>query len=138
MSFASKAREVYDYGWRPPTTMVDLLFLLLIFFITIAAFRDEEREIDVTLQPAESFTSAGTRTPIIVTVTADNQLFIGQRQFQPDELRETLKALALQFGDEPVVIRGDKLSELGAAVQVLDMARAAGLTNVSIATSKPK
>lgn len=137
MSFSSRASQWQDTGWRPPTTMVDILFLLLTFFITIAAFRDEYREIDVKLQEAAADGKARARAPIIITVTAGGDLFLGQQKHTADSLRATLKILAKELGNEPVLVRGDQTSRLGMTVQILDMARAAGLTRVSVATAKP-
>jgi biopolymer transport protein ExbD len=138
MSFAGPPADT-NYGWRPPTTYVDVMFLILTFFITIAAFRDDDRQINVSL-PAQSALKegAGGRTQIVVTVTKDEQIFLGDRAFTPETLLPKLTELARVYPNESVLIRGDRESSLGTTMKVMDMAYAAGLNDVSLATVKPR
>ncbi len=137
MSFASRASQAgMDTGWRPPTTMVDILFLLLTFFITIAAFREEEREIDVRLQAASTAAAPRSAVPIYITINDRNEVFIGPRKYEMADLRGALQSLAASSPSDPVVIRGDKAGSHGTTVEVLDIAYSLGLTNVSLATMK--
>jgi biopolymer transport protein ExbD len=138
MSFASTPPET-NYGWRPPTTYVDVMFLILTFFITIAAFRDDDRQINVAL-PAQEAAKAGGggRTQIVVTVTRDEQIFLGDRLFTPETLLPKLTELAVLYPNESVVIRADRESRLGMTVKVMDLAYKAGLKDVSLGTIKPR
>ena len=139
MSFAAPPRNGSDYGWRPPTTMVDVLFLTLAFFITIAAFRDEDKQINVALPTQQAARAGGgERTQIVVTVTADEKIYMGNRLYTLDELHRTLVELAKQFPNESLIIRGDRESRLGMTVKVMDAAYDAQLKNVYLATTKPK
>ena len=139
MSFASPPQQGNDYGWRPPTTMVDVLFLTLAFFITIAAFRDEDRQINVALPTQQAARAGGgERTQIVVTVTAGEKIYMGNRLYTLDELHATLTELAKQYPNESLIIRGDRESRLGMTVKVMDAAYDAQLKNVYLATTKPK
>ena len=130
MSFGAKPRTT-DLGWRPPTTMVDVLFLILTFFLTIAAFRDKERELPVSLPMMETDKSnPATRTQVVITVTADGTIYLGQEPHTLDSLTATLKELVRDFPGETVVIRGDKNAKHGDIMKIKDAAFAVGLHRV--------
>lgn len=133
MSFTAETRSRLK-PTLPLAPMVDMMFLLVIFFMTASVFRDQELQIDVAL-PAAAQAQPGSAlaTRIIITVTADNRLFLGQRELTPSELLATLTELARQFPDEAIVIRGDRTSQYGVAVEAMDIARQAGFTNVTLA-----
>jgi biopolymer transport protein ExbD len=137
MSFTRTARRGYstDYGWRPPTTFVDVLFLILTFFISIAAVREQEATIDVSL-PATETARSGTRTQIVITVTQDGAIYMAEQAYTLETLGATLRKLAQDFPGESVIIRGDRNSRLGVAVKVMDLAYQVGLRNVYLATTK--
>ena len=115
--------------------MVDILFLLLIFFMTINAYREHDQRIDVSLPTTKTGKIDASPTQIIVSVTDRNEIFIGETQYTPDELQQTLTRLAAQFPNESVVIRGDRASRLETSVTVMDIAYAASLKNVYLATA---
>lgn len=121
----------------PLAAMVDVLFLLLIFFMTTSVFREYDQQINVSLPPTDSGETKQSPTKIVITITQDSQIYIGDRLYSLDDLRRTLVQLATQFPDEPVIIRGDRGSRLDTAVKVMDIAYSAQLQNVYIATSKP-
>ncbi len=135
MSFAAESRD-RGRPVLPLAGMVDILFLLLVFFMTASAFRQQERQIDVSVPDTQTAVQSQSKTPIVLTLTANGEIFIGDRQYTFDALGQMLTKLAKQFPDEVVLVRGDKASSFGLAVRVMDMARAAGLYNISIATTK--
>lgn len=135
MSFAGETRQ-RSAPVLPMAAMVDMLFLLLIFFLYQASQRDQERELPVQLQSASSAQDSAAVTPIVISVDDQNRIFIGPRQYTVGTLRSALEALAGQLPNESVVVRGDKTADLGIAVQVMDMARSVGLKNVVLATAK--
>lgn len=138
MSFSSPPRAT-DYGWRPPTTYVDVLFLILTFFITIAAYRDTDRQIDVSLQETQSAkSSVGPATQIVITVRPDGTIYMGERPHTLESLDKTLHELAEQFPDESVLIRGDQKAALGTVIKVMDLCYGAKLRNVFLATTRPR
>jgi biopolymer transport protein ExbD len=144
MSFSKPTRE-RSGPLLPLSSMVDMLFLLLIVFMTASAMREEERQLDVNLPQ----TSAAETTPAVGDQTVINvrpgtmedpqdRVYLGNDD-QPitlEELRSTLTKLAQTYPDERILVRGDKLSSVGTLVDVMDVAYAAGLTNVSVGTTK--
>ena len=128
-----------DYGWRPPTTYVDVLFLVVTFFIIVTAFRDTERQMDVTLQAATSArNSVGPATQIVITVRPNGAVYMGERLITLEALGPPSSNSPRQYPDESVLIRGDQASQLGTIVKVMDAAYNAGLKNVYLATVRPK
>lgn len=123
----------------PIASMIDILFLMLIFFLTASAFREQDSQIDVSLPATESTrTLPSGRTQITITVQPDGEIYMGEQRYTIDELRGTLRQLAAQFPDESVLIRADRESRVGLAVRIMDLAYEANLRNVFLATSRPR
>lgn len=137
MSFATQSRE-RAAPVLPLAGMVDVLFLLLIFFMTASVFRDAEMSMDVSLPTAETASAAvGPAQQIIITVNNENNVFLGERQVPIDNLRDILLDLVAVAPNDSVVVRADQDSNTGIAVRVMDLAQQAGLTQVSISTIRP-
>jgi biopolymer transport protein ExbD len=135
MSFTTPSRQRAG-PVLPLASMVDMLFLLLIFFMTASTFREQELQIDVALPAAETAEPGRAATQIIITITDDGRIHLGDRHFTLPELRQTLTRLAQTYPDEAVVIRGDQDSRLGIVTDVIDTAYAVGLRNVSIGAQR--
>lgn len=136
MSFTAPTRQ-HARPALPLAGMVDVLFLLIIFFMTTSVFREQERMIEVVLpQTASEGENEPRRAPVIITVSESGGIYLGQKEHTLDSLRATLAALAESYPDEAVIVRGDRASALGLAVEVMDVAYAAGLQRVMIATTR--
>ena len=84
----------------PLAAMVDILFLLLIFFMTAAAFRDQDRVIEVVLPGTLTDDEGPGTTPIVVTVDAEGRTFLGDRAYGLEELRARLAQRAETYPDD--------------------------------------
>lgn len=136
MSFVAETRQ-RSLPVLPLASLVDVLFLLLVFFLTTSALREREMQIGVQLPTAETGeTAVSPATQIIISVDENDRVFLGERELTLPLLRQTLTELAKQFPDESVVVRGDRGSSFGVAVQIMDIAQQAGLRDVSVATVK--
>jgi len=136
MGFATEQRE-RTRPVMPLASMIDVLFLLLIFFMTISAMREQERDIDVELQQTSSETAGSSATAFIVTVAADGNYYIGDRPLNADDLNTTLLKLAEVDPEEQVSIRADRQSPSGNLIYAIDQAKAAGFARVSLAGAQP-
>lgn len=136
MSFAQQKRERVA-PVLPLASMVDILFLLLIFFLTSAIFREQEAQIDVSLPQTRQGAAAASPTQIVITIQEDGQIYIGPTRHTLDTLRSTLADLARLSPDETVVIRGDQNSRFGLIVEIIDTAYSVNLRNVTVATTRP-
>ncbi len=137
MSFASESRE-RSRPVLPLAAMVDVLFLLLIFFMTASVFREAEAQIEIDVPEAATAQPADTRTDqITVNITADNRVYLGEREVAIDRLVGEMQRLVDEAQIKAVVVRGDKGSDWGLGVKVMDLAQQAGIEEVSAATVRP-
>jgi biopolymer transport protein ExbD len=113
------------------TPMLDVVFIMLIFFIVTASFV-KEAGIDVSRPPAAT-AERKERGNILVAITENDQIWIDRRQVDPRALRANIERLHAENPQGAVVIQADKNSKNGLLVQVMDSARLAGVANVSLA-----
>ena len=113
------------------TPMLDVVFIMLIFFIVTASFV-KESGIDVN-RPDAATAEKKERGNILVAISATNQIWVDKRQVDPRALRANIERLHAENPQGAVVIQADKESKNGLLVQVMDAARLAGVFNVSIA-----
>ena len=117
------------------TPMIDVVFLLLIFFMVATTFLDPEREIDIELPEAESGTTIEERTDeLVINVLRDGSITLSGRELTQAQLLESLKSSAQSDPRTPVTIRGDRLVHHEAIVGVMDACGVAGLSNLSVGT----
>ena len=136
MSFTTPTR-VRSAPAIPLAPMVDILFLLLIFFVTTSVFREYDQQIDVTPPATESGYMPHSPTQIVITVTRENQVYIGDKNYDREDLAGTLYELASQFPNEKVFIRGDSGSLWGTVCEVMDVAYQAGFADVAASPRRP-
>jgi biopolymer transport protein ExbD len=113
------------------TPMLDVVFIMLIFFIVTASFV-KEAGIDVNRPDAETAVRQE-RANILIAISENNEIWIDQRQVDPRALRANIERLRAENPEGSVVIQADKKSVTETLVTVMDAARQAGVYNVSIA-----
>ena len=113
------------------TPMLDVVFIMLIFFIVTASFV-KESGIDVN-RPDAATAEKKERGNILVAISQSNQIWIDKRQVDPRALRANIERLHAENPQGAVVIQADEESKNKLLVLVMDAARSAGVFNVSIA-----
>ncbi len=113
------------------TPMLDVVFIMLIFFIVTASFV-KEAGIEITRPPAAT-AERQERGNIMVAITANDQIWIDRRPVDPRFVRANIERLHAENPQGSVVIQADKDSKNGLLVQVMDAARLAGVKSVSLA-----
>jgi biopolymer transport protein ExbD len=113
------------------TPMLDVVFIMLIFFIVTASFV-KEAGIDVN-RPNASTAERKEKGNILVAISENNQIWIDRRQVDPRALRANIERMHAENPNGAVVIQADEESKNKLLVQVMDAARMAGVKNVSIA-----
>jgi biopolymer transport protein ExbD len=113
------------------TPMLDVVFIMLIFFIVTASFV-KESGIDIS-RPAAATAVRKERGNILIAITSKNTIWIDRRQVDPRALRANIEKLRAENPNGSVIIQADTDSKNGLLVEVMDAARLAGVTNVSIA-----
>jgi biopolymer transport protein ExbD len=125
-----KAREA-DESEVNLTPMLDVVFIMLIFFIVTASFV-KESGIDVN-RPNAATAEVKAKGNILVAISDTGQIWIDKRQVDIRAVRANIERLHAENPQGAVVIQADKDSKNGLLVQVMDAARSAGVFNVSIA-----
>ncbi|MFT4571781.1 MAG: biopolymer transport protein ExbD [Hyphomicrobiaceae bacterium] len=113
------------------TPMLDVVFIMLIFFIVTASFV-KEAGIDVN-KPSAATTEVKERGNILVAITELGQIWIDKRAVDPRAVRANIERMHAENPQGSVIIQADKNSTNGLLVAVMDAAREAGVDNVSIA-----
>ena len=117
------------------TSLIDVVFLLLCFFITTSVFSQWEYEVDIVLPTAQSGKMPD-RLPgeVIINLTREGRIVLNQQQLTPPQLRDRLIRLARFFPGQPVVLRADRQTAYESVVGVIDLCRQADIWNISFAT----
>lgn len=118
--------------------MIDIVFLLLIFFIVTWQFSRDEMDLKVAVPTSEEGADPQrVLGEIIVNVRADGSVTIWGQTKTKAELASTLSAIAEQHENQPVRIRGDSTTPYQHIVDVMDVCQRSGIWNISFATQKP-
>lgn len=116
------------------TPMLDVIFILLIFFIVTTSFV-KESGIDVS-RPSAATATEKKRASIFIAINDKGQIFLQKRQINIEAVRPNIEKLHAESPEGSVVIQADKRSETGVLIQVMDQIRSAGVKNISVAASR--
>jgi biopolymer transport protein ExbD len=116
--------------------MLDVIFLLLCFFVTASVYSQWESEISIQLPTAET-SDEPNRLPgeVIVNVTDNGFVRLNGMNVELLDLETRLSKLAKIYPDQSVIIRADRVTKYEHLVKVIDTCRKAGVWNFSLATS---
>jgi len=116
------------------TPMLDVVFIMLIFFIVTASFI-KESGIDVS-RPDAVTAVVQERANIVVAITETGEIWINRREVDRRAVRANIERLHAENPQGAVVITADEKADVGIMVEVMDQARQAGVFNVSIAADE--
>jgi len=135
MKFSNREPEPASMQLAP---MIDIVFLLLIFFIVTWQYTRSETELSVSVPTAEEGVQKNrTQGEIIINVLADGSLRVEGNNVNFVELGEKLTKIAKQFKNQPIRIRGDGGVSYQRIVEVIDTCQKSGIWNISFATQRP-
>lgn len=117
------------------TPMLDVVFIMLIFFIVTASFV-KEAGIDVN-RPDASTAVSKDRASILVAISDTGEIWINKRRIDVRAVQANIERLHAENPQGTVVIQADKKATTEVLIKVMDASRAAGITDVSIATQEP-
>ena len=118
----------------PLTSLIDIVFMLLIYFLLTTNFMVDEG-IRIKLPQARS-SAPMTREEITVYVDREGRTYIKNVPVAEDRLFAELKAMIGLRTDALVMVKADRLAEVNRAVKVMDLAKAAGADRLCLATEK--
>jgi biopolymer transport protein ExbD len=113
------------------TPMLDVVFIMLIFFIVTASFV-KESGIEVNRPDAPTAVKQE-KANILVAISANNEIYIDRRRVDPRSVRANIERLHAENPQGSVVIQADEDSNTKTLVLVMDSSRQAGVDNVSLA-----
>ena len=117
--------------------MIDVVFLLLIFFIVSWQFARFERDMEVSVPEAEQTDKNARKAgEIIVNIRESGGIYLNGNEVGAALLLEKLQSIAANYPNQAVIVRGDASADFGHIITVLDQIKEAGIWNVAFATSK--
>ncbi len=122
------------------TPLIDVVFILLIFFMVSTTFQ-KESEIKIELPEASGEPLEERKEQLEIVIDADGRYFIDEQQVVNTELGTLKKAIQKFLGEQndiPVVIRADRTTPYEAVIRAMDATAQLGLVNMSLATSQPE
>lgn len=127
-----KRRVKIEKGMVDLTPLVNVFFLLFIFFLFTSSFIFQPG-IKVSLPKAVT-SEVIQQEGVVMTITRDGKVYLNEREISQDEIASNLKLLAKSR--TPLLIKADSGASLGRVVEIWDMCRNEGVLQVNIATSK--
>jgi len=116
------------------TPLIDMVFILLIFFIVTTSFV-KETGVDVS-RPSAKTAVKKELANIMVAIKPNGEIWIDKRQVDVRAVRANIERLHAENPEGSVIILADKEAKSGLLIQVMDQARLAGVANVSIAAER--
>jgi len=129
MKFRDKSKRKININI---TSLIDVLFLLLIFFIVSSRFIEQPA---MKLQLPETTMKKSTELKgYTLFITRDGSLFINENRVDKTELKNRLEEIAPEIKERGLVIKADETVEYGVVIRAMDTARNSGITKLIVAT----
>lgn len=116
------------------TPLIDMVFILLIFFIVTTSFV-KETGVDVN-RPTAKTAVKKERANILVSIKANGEIWMDKRQIDRRAVRANVERMHAENPEGSVIILADQDAKTGLLIEVMDQARLAGVANVSIAAER--
>ena len=118
------------------TPLIDVVFLLVIFFLVTSEFEDEERRLDIVLPSATSAVPMTSKPrEVVVDIDSEGKIYMRGKVTPMKELEELLKAaVANNPTNQSVVIRADQAASFQPVVNVMDVCNRTGVSDYSVTT----
>lgn len=140
MKFHTDSSADEQYLGIDLTSMIDVLFVLLLFFMVTTTFSNSNN-IPVNLPESSANKVKENKEPkeVAITITADKKIFLSEKNSKSQEIslndiQKTLKELKLNNPEITLSLLADRNTTHGTVVEVLDQAKQAGIDNVGIGT----
>ena len=135
MQFARKPRRRPAINIIP---LIDVLVVLLIFYIATTVFKKSQPKINIVVPSSTQGKATQDVLPSIIYVTEDSKIFLDDAPVDPDQLGELLKSKLAANPDYKVAMKADTKAPFGMITKVLDAAHVAGIPNLPTFTDTPK
>ena len=113
------------------TPMLDIVFIMLIFFIVTTSFI-KEAGIEVN-KPQASQSQQQKNANVFVAITDDGKIWLDKREIDVDRVRANLERLLAEQPTDLIIIQADKKAKHGVVIEVMDQIKAAGMDRIAVA-----
>jgi biopolymer transport protein ExbD len=114
------------------TSLIDVIFLLLIFFMVATTLVDPNKRLDIQLPEAKAATAEKKSIPVTIEMSERGAITLNGKSVEIGALEARLKDLG-QEGTKTAIVRADKRLDYGRVVEVLGICRSAGFQDIGIA-----
>ncbi|MFH1066463.1 MAG: biopolymer transporter ExbD [bacterium] len=119
-------------------SLVDILTILLIFFIVTMTFKKIQPTVKIDLpESSQAERAKTTESPLIISVSKEGVVSVGNETVKIEKLASILKAKKTAMREQKFALEADQGAQLGVFVKVLDAAKEAGIENLSLHTKEP-
>ena len=116
------------------TPMIDIMFLLLCFFLVVYVFSQMERQIDIKLPVSDNGKQEPRElTQIIINLDMEGTIYINGKVKTVEDIKQFLEIIQDKGGTR-IIISADKQTDHGNVVQIMDLCKGAGIANINIST----
>ena len=121
----------------PIAPLIDIVFITLIFYMTLSIFYQLETELSITVPRAEQSEEV-MRSPgeIIINVDREGVVVVNQKTLDDEGLQKMLQRISTLYPNQSIIIRADKKTYHESVVKVLDACAAANIWNIAFSTLK--
>ena len=115
------------------TPLIDVVFLLIIFFMVSTVFVDFSRRMDINLPSSKSSIIDEKPKTLEIKMSKDKKIFLAGKPITLLGLEQTLRKLDVKGKKQTAIIRADKLLPYGEVIQVMGLLQKAGIPEISVA-----
>ena len=127
-----KRRVFIEKGHLDIAPLIDVIFLLLIFFMLTSSFIFQPGiKIDL---PKAITSEVIQKENLILVITKENNIYVDKRELTEEELMSRIRIAAIK--QQPILIKADRKSSLGEVVRIWDLCRQENITKINIATTQ--
>ena len=126
-----KKRSELEEGMIDTSALVDIMFILIIFFLVTMTFNEAEHDIAVNLPETDSNLSSATKA-IIINVRQDGSYYIGSKRTNLAGIQQALRQLLAKNPQQKILVRGDRNALHGHVAAAIATCRASGIQDANI------
>lgn len=130
MKYKSRLKPEYSIMMTP---MIDVVFLLLIFFMVTYTQADRAAH-TVSLPRSATSQNVDVNKILVVTLQKDGTIYLGEKKVNRNDLKKELKKYAKKNSEKRIILKGDEFVPYGKLMELMDIAKKAGIYKISLAT----
>jgi len=135
LSISSERRRNRKTPGLDISSLIDMVFILLIFFLVNTSFV-KETGVQVS-RPTASTATVEKQSAILIAINTEGRIYMDHREIDVRAVRANVERAMAENPEAAVIVVADKASSTGTAIQVMDGARLAGARSVSLAAKRP-